>query len=87
MNQYKADWKEKLNADPKPIYDKQPRLDGVKVSILFIPEPKVKHHDKEFAKWWMNYLEDSGGDVTTQHFYDPVSTNQYDLDLFIPITG
>ena len=87
LNQYRANWRTKVSRNNKQLYDSQPRLEGIKVSLLFVPRPEVLHHDKEFAGWWINYLEESGGDVTHQEFGDPKTGNTYVLDPFIPITG
>jgi hypothetical protein len=87
LNQYRASWRATASQNKKQIYDSQPRLEGIKVSILFVPRPEVLHHDKEFANWWINYLEESGADVTHQEFGDPSTGKTYFLDPFIPITG
>jgi hypothetical protein len=87
LNQYRADWLQIFNGQKAAIYAKQPRLEGVDVSLLFIPRSDVQHHDKEFVDWWINFLEESGADVTHQEFEDPDSGNSYYLDPFIPITG
>lgn len=87
LNQYRSNWRDEFDRNKKRIYDSQPRLEGVKISLLFVPRAEVLHHDKEFANWWIEYLEDSGGDVTHQEFENPDTAKSYTLDPFIPITG
>lgn len=87
LDQFKPNWRSQATANKKALFDKQPNLEGVEVSLLFIPRANIKHHDKEFADWWLNYLRQSGAHLTRQEFHDPKSGNRYAVDLFIPITG
>jgi hypothetical protein len=87
MNQYKSDWLKRYSDNKKIINDLRPNLSEVYVSMLFIPRASVPHHDQDFAKWWRQYLRDSGGLLTEQMFLNDESGKSFILEPFIPITG
>lgn len=86
LNQFNSSWASN-SQNNKLLEDRRPILDGVKVSMLFIPRSSIQHHDKDFSDWWKNYLKDSGARLVDQEFFDPETGNSYDLYPFIPITG
>ena len=86
LNQFKSSWISQ-SQNNKLLEDRRPILDGVKVSMLFIPRSSIQHHDKNFSDWWKNYLKDSGARLVDQEFFDPETGNSYNLYPFIPITG
>jgi hypothetical protein len=86
LNQFESSWISQAQNN-KLLEDRRPILDGVKVSMLFIPRSSVQHHDKGFSDWWKNYLKDSGARLVDQEFFDSETGNSYDLYPFIPITG
>ena len=86
LNQFNSSWTSQTQNN-KLLEDRRPILNGVKVSMLFIPRASIKHQNKEFSDWWKNYLKDSGARLVDQEFFDPETGNSYDLYPFIPITG
>ena len=86
LNQFQSNWIDKAKSN-KLLEDRRPILEGVKVSMLFIPRSSIKHHNKEFSNWWKEYLKSSGARLVDQEFFDPDTGNSYILFPFIPITG
>jgi len=86
LNQFQSNWIDKAKSN-KLLEDRRPTLEGVEVSMLFIPRASIRHHNKEFSNWWKEYLKSSGARLVDQEFFDPDTGNSYILFPFIPITG
>ena len=86
LSQFRPNWIQDTKNN-KALEDRRPNLDGVKVSMLFIPRETIDHHNREFSDWWQEYLKSSGGRLVDQEFFDPETGKSYLLYPFIPITG
>lgn len=87
LNQYDPAWESAYQQNSKLVRDAAPILDRVELAMLFIPRPKVSHHDKQFAGWWRRFLSESGARITEQSFENDETGQRFELDPFIPVTG
>tara|TARA_B100000941_G_C28424108_1_gene510438 strand:+ start:117 stop:929 length:813 start_codon:yes stop_codon:yes gene_type:complete len=86
LNQFQSSWRSS-SENNKLLEDRRPSLEGIKVSMLFIPRASIDHHNKNFSDWWKDYLKSSGARLVDQEFIDSETGQSYVLYPFIPITG